>query len=98
MNACDEAILNALRFEADKRSMPDRASILLGLTAALRAKPEGAGLVIKRFLGYSDARIVAEALNALARLRLKDGNDGARTLLVKQTGPLGRANARGARG
>ena len=92
-HACDEAILNALRFEADKRSMPDRASILLGLTAALRAKPEGAGPVIKRFLGYSDARILADALNALARLRLKDGNDEARRLLVKHTDPNVRANA-----
>jgi cyclophilin family peptidyl-prolyl cis-trans isomerase/HEAT repeat protein len=87
------AILDALKFEAGRRSMPDRLTILLGLTAALRAKPDGAGPVIKRFLGYSDPRIVADALNTLARLRLKDGNDEARRLLVKHGDPIVRANA-----
>src|SRR5207237_1670134 len=38
-------------------------------------------------------RTVADALNALPRLRLKDGNDEARTLLVKHTDPIVRANA-----
>jgi cyclophilin family peptidyl-prolyl cis-trans isomerase/HEAT repeat protein len=87
------AILDALKFETGRRSMPDRLTILLGLTAALRAKPDGAGAVIKRFLGYSDSRIVADALNAMARLRLKDGNDETRSLLVKHSDPIVRANA-----
>ena len=32
------AILDALKFEAGRRSMPDRSTILLGLTAALRVR------------------------------------------------------------
>jgi cyclophilin family peptidyl-prolyl cis-trans isomerase/HEAT repeat protein len=75
------AILEALRFEAGRRSAPDRETILLGLTAVLRAKPEGVGPVVVRFLSYSDPRIVADALNTLARLRLKDGDEQVRQLL-----------------
>jgi cyclophilin family peptidyl-prolyl cis-trans isomerase/HEAT repeat protein len=75
------AILDALKFEAGRRSMPDRTTILLGLTAALRARPEGSGQVIVGFLNYSDPRIVADALNTMARLRLKDGSDRVRQLL-----------------
>lgn len=79
--AIKSAILDVLKFEAGRRSMPDRTTILLGLTAALRTRPEGAGPVIVRFLDYSDPRIVADALNTMARLRLKDGNDQVRQLL-----------------
>ena len=75
------AILDALKFEASRRSKPDRLTVLLGLTAALRVRPDGAGPVIIRFLDYSDPRIVADALNTMARLRLKDGNDRVRQLL-----------------
>jgi cyclophilin family peptidyl-prolyl cis-trans isomerase/HEAT repeat protein len=88
-----EAILKALRFEDQRRSRPDHLTILLGLTATLRAKPDGAGPVIARFVSYPDTRIVADALNALTRLRLKDGNDQARELLVKSGDPIVRANA-----
>src|ERR1700730_14034258 len=86
------AILDALKFEAGRRALPDRSSILLGLTAALRARPEGAGPIIIRFLGYSDPRIVADALNTMARLRLKDGSDQVRQLLGNGD-PIVRANA-----
>jgi cyclophilin family peptidyl-prolyl cis-trans isomerase/HEAT repeat protein len=75
------AILEALRFEAGRRSMSDRETILLGLTAVLRAKPEGTGPVVAQFLGYTDPRIVADSLNTMARLRLKDGNEQVRQLL-----------------
>jgi cyclophilin family peptidyl-prolyl cis-trans isomerase/HEAT repeat protein len=88
-----KAIIDALSFESGRRSAPDRETILLGLTAALRAKPENAGAVVVRFLHYSDPRIVADALNTLARLRLKDGNDAARDLLVKHSDPIVRAKA-----
>jgi cyclophilin family peptidyl-prolyl cis-trans isomerase len=90
--ACGAAILKALRFEADRGSLPDRLTILLGLTAALRAKPAGAGEVVTKFLGYADPRIVADALNTMARLRLKDNNDEVRTLL-RHSDPIVRANA-----
>jgi cyclophilin family peptidyl-prolyl cis-trans isomerase/HEAT repeat protein len=75
------ATLDALKFEAERRSVSDRETILLGLTAVLRTKPEGAGPVVVRFLKYTDSRIVADALNTIARLRLKDGNEQVRHLL-----------------
>ena len=75
------AILDALKFESGRRAAPDRATILLGLTAALRARPDAAGPVIVKFLNSSDPRIVADALNTMARLRLKDNNDQVRQLL-----------------
>jgi len=87
-----EAILNPLKFETGRRSMPDRLTILLGLTAALRAKPDGAGPVVVKFLDYSDPRIVADALNTMARLRLKDGNGRVRQLL-NNSDAIVRANA-----
>src|SRR5207245_1491981 len=92
-HAYGEAILDALKFEAGRRSLPDRSSILLGLTAALRAKPEGVGPVITRFLPDQDARIRADVFNTLARLRLKDGNNEARDMLVKDSDAIVRANA-----
>src|SRR5256714_6021269 len=87
------AIVDALRFENSRRSQSDRLTILLALTAVLRAKPDGVGKLIAKVLDYADPRIVADALNTLARLRLKDGNDEARQLLVKHTDPIVRANA-----
>lgn len=89
------AMLEALRFEDRRRANSDRLTILLGLTAVLRAKPEGTtvGAALKPFLDYPDARIVADALNTLARLRLKDGNEAARKLLTKHNDPIVRANA-----
>ncbi len=88
-----EAILYVLTFEWERRPAPDRMTVLLGLTAALHAKPDGAGPVIARFLSFSDARIRAHALNALARLKLKDGNERAREMLMKDSDPIVRANA-----
>jgi len=75
------AILDALKFEAGRRANADRSTILLGLTAALRARPEGAGTVVASFLDDTNPRIVADALNTMARLRLKDRNDRVRQLL-----------------
>jgi cyclophilin family peptidyl-prolyl cis-trans isomerase/HEAT repeat protein len=86
------AIIDALKFEAGRRSAPNRSTILLGLTAALRVRPDGAGPVIVKFLGYSDPRVVADALNTMARLRLKDDNDWVRQLL-NHGDPIVRANA-----
>jgi cyclophilin family peptidyl-prolyl cis-trans isomerase len=87
------AIVDALRFENSRRSRPDRLTILLALTAVLRTKPDGVGKLVAEFLDYSDPRIVADALNTLARLGLKDGNEKARELLTKHSDPIVRANA-----
>jgi len=87
-----KGILGVLNFEADPRVSMDRQTALLGLTAALRARPEGAGPVVVKFLKSGDPRIVADALNTMARLRLKDNNEEVRTLL-KHVDPIVRANA-----
>lgn len=87
------AILEALKFENARRSAPDEQAILFGLTAALRTRPADAGPVIASFLTYSDPRVRADAGNALARLRLKDGNDELRKLLTADLDPIVRANA-----
>ncbi|HEV7797789.1 MAG TPA: peptidylprolyl isomerase [Pyrinomonadaceae bacterium] len=87
------AILGALTFEARRRSAPNHLTILLGLTATLRAKPANAGPTVAEFLHYSDPRIRAAAANILARLKLKDGNDQLRKLLTSDPDPIVRANA-----
>ncbi len=86
------AIVDVLRFEDSRRLNPDRLTILLALTAVLRAKPDGVGPLVARFLEYSDPQIVATALNTMARLRLKDGNEQVRKLL-NHSDPIVRANA-----
>ena len=87
-----KAILDTLKFEAGRRSMPDHSTILLGLTAALRVRPDDAGPILVKFLSYSDPRIVADALNTMARLRLKDNNEQVRQSLG-HADPIVRANA-----
>lgn len=86
-------VLNALAYEAGRRSAPDKLTILLGLTAVLRAKPEGAGPIVARFVSYSDPRVRADAANTLSRLKLKDGNDELRKILLSDPDPIVRANA-----
>jgi cyclophilin family peptidyl-prolyl cis-trans isomerase/HEAT repeat protein len=88
-----QAILTALEFETGRRSAPDEETMLLALTAALRARPANAGKVIARYLGYSDARVRSDAANTLARLRLNDGNAELRRLLISDPDPIVRANA-----
>src|SRR5215207_9199318 len=81
------AILDALKSE----SFP--STILFGLTAALRARPANAGPVIAKFLTHANPRVRADAANALARLRLKDGNEQLRRLVTSDPDPIVRANA-----
>ncbi len=71
----------------------DQSTILLGLTAALRSRPANAGPVISKSLTHPNARVRADAANALARLRLKDGNDQLRKLVASDPDPIVRANA-----
>lgn len=85
-------ILSALRFEDNRRPQSDRETILFGLTAVLRSRPDGVGKLMAQFLDYPDPAIVATALNTMARLRLKDGNERVRQLL-KDGDPMVRANA-----
>lgn len=86
-------VLSVLAFEAHRRSRPDRSTILFGLAAVLRANPENAGPIVAEFVHYSDPRVRADAGNTLARLKLKDGNDELRKLVVQDVDPVVRANA-----
>ncbi len=86
------AIVYTLRLEESRRPKSDRLTILLALTAVLRAKPDGVGPLVAKFLDYPDPEIVATALNTMARLRLKDANERVRELL-NHTDPIVRANA-----
>ncbi|HEY8185856.1 MAG TPA: HEAT repeat domain-containing protein, partial [Pyrinomonadaceae bacterium] len=87
------AILETLASEARRGPAADRLTVLLGLTAALRAKQANAGPTVAEFLQSSDPRVRADAANTLARLRLKDGNDQLRKLLMSDADPIVRANA-----
>jgi cyclophilin family peptidyl-prolyl cis-trans isomerase/HEAT repeat protein len=88
------AILDALKYELIRpvRGLPDTSVSLLGLTAALRSRPPDAGPTIAKFLDNSNPRVRADAANALARLRLKDGLEQLRKL-ASNIDPIVRANA-----
>lgn len=79
--------------EVESTQSGNQLTILLGLTAALRSRPADAGPTLAKFLSSTDARIRSDAGNALARLRLKDGNDQLRKLLTTDPDPNVRANA-----
>ena len=79
--------------EAEAKQPSSQLNVLLGLTAALRSRPPDAGPTIARFLSSPDARIRSDAANALARLRLKDGNELLRKLAYEDPDPNVRANA-----
>ena len=85
-------ILEVVTSEAKKTS-PDRQVLLLGTTAILRSRPTGAGKTLALLLNNKDARIRTDAANALARIRLKDGNDTLLTLLSSDPDANVRANA-----
>lgn len=87
-----EAILDVLEAEA-KNSKPDRLTVLLGLTAVLRARPEGGEAVAAKFLTNLDARIRADAANALSRIRAKKANAQLRAMLLADEDAVARANA-----
>lgn len=85
-------ILEALNADTGGRSS-DQSLVLFGLTAALRSRPANAGPTIAKFLSSPNARIRSDAANALARLRLKDGNQRLKVLVDTDFDPNVRANA-----
>ena len=87
-----EVILKTLNDELE-RSPKSRDVVLLGLTAALRARPANAGATVMKFLSSTDARIRADAANTLARLKVKEANEQLRSLLSTDGDPIVRANA-----
>ena len=91
--ALREAIVFSLEREIQSKPGPNKETILLALTSALRARPENAGETIRKFLAYADPDIVATALNTLSRLRAKNANRDARDLLATNAHAVVRANA-----
>ena len=88
-----EAALNVLSIEVQPGIKRQREVVLKALTAALRLHPANAGAVVAQFLTDTDARVRADAGNALTRLRSKDGGEQLRTMLISETDAEARANA-----
>ncbi len=63
------------------------------LTALLRARPEGADVVVAKFLQHSVPLVRADAANTLARLRAKNANETLRKILETDRDEIVRANA-----
>ncbi|HKP68089.1 MAG TPA: peptidylprolyl isomerase, partial [Pyrinomonadaceae bacterium] len=96
-----ESILNVLDAEHAKAAKQDRDTVLLALTAALRAAPRDAkrarpdrtDTTVAKFLTNPDGRVRADAENTLSRVRAKNANDTLRSILVSDTDVFARANA-----
>lgn len=93
LRSARSAILGVLESETRRATAADTGLIRLALTAALRARPEGAGKVVARFLYSSDLSVRADAANALARLKANDGNQQLRQLVLADLDPVVRANS-----
>ncbi|MCA1620169.1 MAG: peptidylprolyl isomerase [Acidobacteria bacterium] len=87
-----DALVNTLTTE-HRLAKPNRQLVLLGLTAMLRARPEGGARTVALFLNSADARVRADALNALARARAKESLERVRAILASDTDAVARANA-----
>ena len=79
--------------EVESTQSANQLTVLLGVTAALRSRPADVGPTLAKFLNSPDGRVRSDTANALARLRLKDGNDQLRKLLINDRDPNVRANA-----
>ncbi|HEX8151109.1 MAG TPA: peptidylprolyl isomerase [Pyrinomonadaceae bacterium] len=87
-----ETITTTLAAE-HRLAKPNRALVLLGLTAALRARPENGARTVALFLSSADGRVRADAANALARLRAKESLERLRVMLATDADAVARANA-----
>lgn len=88
-----DAVLDVLDDELRKGDKAYRPTILLGITAILRARPSGSDEVAAKFLKSNDPRIRSDAANTLTRLRAKNANTILRSMLVTDTDGVARANA-----
>ena len=91
-NSLGEAIVAALAAE-QRSARPNSALVLSGLTAALRARPAGAGETVAPFLSSADASVRSDAANTLARLRAKTAQAKLRELLAADPDAVVRSNA-----
>jgi cyclophilin family peptidyl-prolyl cis-trans isomerase/HEAT repeat protein len=87
------AIVGVLKAERSRGDSRDRLTVLLGLTALLRAIPVGAEAITAEFLNDADGRIRADAGNTLARIRATNANERLRQMVVSDDHPEARANA-----
>jgi cyclophilin family peptidyl-prolyl cis-trans isomerase/HEAT repeat protein len=89
-----KAIFDAVNSEFSK-PQTDRETVLLGITAILRAKPNKGDVVLAKSLADKDARVRGDALNAIARLQSKNENavTQAQTLLTNDQDAIVRANS-----
>src|SRR5215212_1108269 len=76
-----ETITAALAAE-QRLAKPNRALLLLALTAVLRARPENGARTVALSLASKDARVRADAANTLARLRSKESLERLRVMLA----------------
>lgn len=86
------AILDSAR-AALADSSADTETIVLILTALLRARPAGSDEVAAGFLIHPDPRVRADAANVLARIRAKNAIGQLIKLLENDTDAVVRANA-----
>ena len=87
-----ETITTTLAAE-QRLTKPNRALVLLGLTAMLRARPENGARTVALFLASADARVRADAANTLGRLRAKESLERLRVMLATDMDAVARANA-----
>ncbi|HEY0173676.1 MAG TPA: peptidylprolyl isomerase, partial [Pyrinomonadaceae bacterium] len=87
-----DALVNTLTTE-HRLAKPNRALVLHGLTALLRARPEAGARTVALFLNSADGRVRADALNALARTRAKESLERVRAILASDSDAVARANA-----
>jgi len=88
-----QAILFTLEAEHLKGAGANKDIVLLALTAALRARPEGTNVAAAKFLASPDARIRADAANTLSRVRAKNANEALRKIAASDTDKNARVNA-----
>ena len=91
--ADDRKRIGAAVLDVLKQGTADHRLTLLALTAALRAKPDGAATVVAGYLIATDPRVREDALNVLARLRAKESLRRVRKMLTDDPDSLTRANA-----
>ena len=88
-----QAILFTLEAEQLKGPGANRENVLLALTAALRARPEGTDAMVAKFLASPDGRIRADAANTLSRVRAKNANEALRKIAASDVDENARVNA-----
>lgn len=98
-NAKDESLKDLkaaiVRVIEDELKSPSPKSevLMAAATAVLRTRPDGGDVAVAKMLGSDDARVRADALNALTRLRSKQRLGDIRGLLRRDPDAVVRANA-----